>query len=199
MRKIFAIAAVTILFAVSTNAQTFFNFGYGLGSDKATFGSLEADKSNSNTLFAGISRNFGIAGNFGIEPGVNYIFNFSKIGDELCVKNQHHGLQVPVLLNYAFVSSSDFALKLFAGPSVNFGLSDKSTTYVGGTKGLVIDNYADDSYSRFGVSASFGLGAELCNTVRFKIGYDLGLSDLDKSDNITYKQNLLTFSLGYIF
>lgn len=199
MRKIFTFAAVTILFAVSANAQTYFNLGYGLGSDKTTFGSMEADVTNSNTIFAGVSHNFGIAGNFGVEPGVNYVFNFSKTGDELSVKNQYHGLQVPVLFNYALVSSSDMALKVLAGPSANYGLSDKSTTYVGDTKGLDIDNYSDDSYSRFGVSASFGLAAEWCNTIRLKIGYDLGLTDLNKSDNVNYKQDLLTFSLGYIF
>lgn len=198
-RKILTIAAAAILFAVSANAQTYFNFGYGLGDDKTTFGSMETDVTNSNTLFAGVSHNFGVAGNFGIEPGVNYAFNFSKIGDEFGAKNQYHGIQVPVLLNYAFLSSSDFALKLFAGPAANFGLSDKTTTYVGDIKGLVIDNYADDSYSRLGVSASFGFGAEWCNTIRLKIGYDLGLVDLNKSENVSYKQNLLTFSLGYIF
>ena len=199
MKKILTIAAVTILFAVSANAQTYFNLGYGLGNDKTTFGSMAPDVSKSNTLFAGVSHNFGIAGNFGVEPGVNYVFNFSKTGDELSIKNQYHGIQVPVLLNYAFAPSTDFALKLFAGPSANLGLSDKSTTYVGDTKGLVIDNYADDSYSRFGVSASFGIAAELHDTIRLKIGYDLGLNDLNKSDNVKYKQNLLTFTLGYIF
>ena len=71
--------------------------------------------------------------------------------------------------------------------------------YQGGIKGLGIDNYSDGSYSRFGVSASFGLAAEWCNTIRLKIGYDLGLTDLNKSDNVSYKQDLLTFSLGYIF
>lgn len=199
MKKFLTIVAATILFAVSANAQTFFNLGYGLGFDKITFGQLETDASNSNTIFAGASHNFGIAGNFGIEPGLNYVFNFSKTGDELSVKNQYHGLQLPVLFNYAVVPSDNFTFKLFVGPSVNFGISDKSTTYVGGIKGIVIDNYADDSYNRFGLSASFGLAAELFDTVRIKVGYDLGLTDLNKADNVTYKQNLLTFSLGYIF
>ena len=199
MRKIFTIAALTILFAVSANAQTLFNLGYGLGSDKTTFGSMETDATNSNTLFAGFSHNFGIADNFGVEPGVNYVFNFSQTGDELSVKNKYHGIHVPVLFNYALVSSSDIALKVLAGPSASYGISDKSTTYVGGIKGLDIDNYSDGSYSRFGVSASFGLAAEWCNTIRLKIGYDLGLTDLNKSDNVSYKQDLLTFSLGYIF
>lgn len=190
---------MTIIFAVSANAQTYFNLGYGLGSDKTTFGSMETDATNSNTLFAGFSHNFGIAGNFGVEPGVNYVFNFSKTGDELSVKNRYHGIQVPVLFNYAIVSSSDMTLKVLAGASANFGLSDKSTTYVGDTKGLDIDNYSDGSYTRFGVSASFGFAAEWFNTIRLKIGYDLGLTDLNKADNVSYKQNLLTFSLAYIF
>lgn len=199
MRKILTIATVTILFAVSANAQTYFNLGYGLGEDRTTFGSMETDASESNTLFAGVSHNLGIAGNFGVEPGLNYVFNFSKIGDDLCVKNNYHGIQVPVLLNYAFVPASDLAFKLFAGPAANLGLSDKSTTYVGDTEGLTIDNYEGGSYKRFGLSASFGLAAEFHDTFRLKIGYDFGLTDLNKSDKVSYKQNLITFSLGYIF
>ena len=199
MKKLFTIAVAAILFAVSANAQTYFNLGYGLGSDRTTFGSMDPDVTNSNTLFAGVSHNFGIAGNFGIEPGVNYVFNFSKTGDDLGIKNRYHGVQVPVLFNYAVLSSSDLALKVFAGPAANLGLSDKSTTFVGSKKGLVIDNYSDGSYNRLGVSASFGLAAELSNTIRIKIGYDLGLNDLNKADKVSYKQNLLTFSLGYIF
>lgn len=199
MKRILTIAAAAILFAVSANAQTYFNLGYGMGSDKTTFGTMDPDVTNSNTLFAGVSHNFGIAGNFGVEPGVNYVYNFSKTGDDLGAKNQYHGIQVPVLLNYAVLSSSDFALKLFAGPAVNFGLSDKSTTFVGDTKGITIDNYEDNSYNRLGVSASLGLGAEWNNVVRIKVGYDLGLNDLNKSDNVSYKQNLLTFTLGYMF
>ena len=31
------------------------------------------------------------------------------------------------------------------------------------------------------------------------LGYDLGITDLSKSDNILRKQNMLTFTLGYIF
>ena len=199
MRKILTIVAATILFAVSANAQTFINLGYGLGWDKTTFGPLETDATNSNAIFAGASHNFGIAGNFGIEPGLNYVFNFSKIGDDLSVKNQYHGLQLPVLFNYAIVPSDNFTFKLFVGPSASFGISDKSTTYVGGIKGIVIDNYEDGSYNRFGLAASFGLAAELFETVRIKVGYDLGLLDLNKAEKIVYKQNMLTFSLGYIF
>lgn len=199
MKKIFTIVAATILFAASANAQTYFNLGYGLGFDKTTFGSMETDATQSNSIFAGVSHNFGIVGNFGVEPGLNYVFNFSKVGDDLCVKNRYHGIQVPVLLNYAFVPSNNLTLKLFAGPAANIGLSDKSTTYVGSTKGLVIDNYADESYNRFGIAASFGVAAELFDIIRIKIGYDLGLNDLNKADNVKYKQDLLTFSLGYKF
>ena len=39
---------------------------------------MEPDASKSNAIFAGVSHNFGLAGNFGVEPGVNYVFNFRR-------------------------------------------------------------------------------------------------------------------------
>lgn len=200
MRKLLTIAAAMILFAVSANAQTYVNIGYGLSRDKTTFGSMDTDASNSNAIFAGVSHNFGIGGDFGVEPGLNYLHNFSNISDDgLTVKNRYHGIQVPVLFNYAIVPSSNFTFKFLAGPAVSLGLSDKSTTYAGGVKGYTINNYKDGSYRRLGLSASLGLAAELYDIIRLKIGYDFGLTDLQKSDDICYKQNMLTFSLGYIF
>ena len=199
MRKLFTIAAAAVIFAVSANAQTYFNLGYGLATDITSYTGMDSESTDSNTLFAGVSHNFGIAGNFGVEPGINYVFNFSSEGDSMGYKNQYHGIQIPVLFNYAIVPVSDIAFKAFVGPSVNFGLSDKTKVFAGDKLSYTVDNYADDSYNRLGVSASFGLAAEWSNTIRLKLGYDLGLTDLNKAEKIGYKQNVLTFSLGYIF
>lgn len=200
MKKILIIAAATILFAVTANAQTYVNVGYGLARDKYTVSSLEASVSNSNSVFAGISHNFFIAGNFGIEPGVDYLYNFSSEKESLAtLKNRYHGIMVPVLFNYKFDLANDFAFRALLGPVANFGLSDKTMTYADGKKILTVDNYADKSYNRFGVSASVGFAAEWFNVFRLKVSYDFGLNDLNKNDNIGYRQNVLTFTLGYMF
>lgn len=208
MKKIFTIVAAALLFACAANAQTYFNLGYGYGMNKVQFGELDPDTVGSNAITAGVSHNFGIAGNFGIEAGLNYMHDWSWEGLEAGeskgakktgVMSRYDGLNVPVLLNYAFPLASDFKVKVLAGPKMFLGLSDKSTTYVNGEKGLVYNSYEDDDLSRFNVSASFGVAGEWMDKFRFMLGYDLGINDMDKSDLAKRKQSMLTFTLGYIF
>lgn len=190
-----------MLIGLSSVAQSYVNAGYGYCFDKTSFDS-DVQKTNSNEFFVGFSYNFTLAGNLGLEPGIGYLYSFGKQGGELLeAKNNHHGIVIPALLNYNFSPSGPICFKLFAGPSASFGISDKTTTYVIGKEGLVIDNYDKESgdYSRFGLSASFGLGLEFANLVRIKLGYDLGLLDMHKAKKIAYTQDAITFSLGFMF
>ena len=202
MKKIFTIVAAALLFACAANAQTYANLGYGYGMNKVQFGSLESDTTGSNAIMAGISHNFGIAGNFGIEAGINYMHDWSWAsldGRKSGAMSRYDGINVPVLFNYAFPLASDFSVKVLLGPKAFCGISDKTTTYVNSEKGYTVDNYEDKDNSRFGLSGSVGVAGEWCNKFRFMLGYDLGITDLSKSDNILRKQNMLTFTLGYIF
>ena len=204
MKKIFAIAAAALLFTCAVNAQTYFNVGYGYGMNKVQFGNLEPETVSSNAITAGISHNFAIDGNFGIEAGLNYMHDWNWEGLEANDKktgamSRFDGLNVPVLVNYAFPLASDFTVKALLGPKFFYGLSDKTTTYAGGEKGYVVNSYDDENCSRFNVSASAGIAGEWCNKFRFILGYDLGITDIDKSDSVLRKQSMLTFTLGYIF
>ena len=204
MKKIFAIVAAALLFACAANAQTYVNLGYGYGMNKTQFGELDPDTVGSNDIIVGVSHNFAIAGNFGIEAGLNYMHDWSWAGLDGTDKktgamSRYNGLNVPVLFNYAFPLASDFKVKVLAGPKMFYGLSDKTVTYANGEKGYAVNNYDSDNISRFNVSGSFGVAGEWCNKFRFMLGYDLGITDIDKSDTILRKQNMLTFTLGYIF
>lgn len=204
MKKIFTIVAAALLFACAANAQTYFNLGYGYGMNKVQFGDLDPDTVGSNAIIAGVSHNFAIAGNFGIEAGLNYMHDWSWEGIEKADKktgamSRFDGFNVPVLFNYAFPVANDFTVKVLAGPKMFLGLSDKVTTYANGEKGYVVNSYDDKNINRFNVSASFGVAGEWCNKYRFMLGYDLGITDIDKSDLTLRKQNMLTFTLGYIF
>lgn len=144
---------------------------------KIQFGELDPDTVGSNAITAGISHNFAIAGNFGIEAGLN----------------------IPVLFNYAFPLASDFSVKVLLGPKMFYGISDKVTTYANGEKGYTVNSYDDENIGRFNVSGSIGLAGEWCNKFRFMLGYDLGITDIDHSELSLRKQSMLTFTLGYIF
>lgn len=204
MKKIFTIVAAALLFAGAANAQTYFNLGYGYGMNKVQFGSLESDTVGSNAITAGVSHNFAIAGNFGIEAGLNYMHDWSWDGLEKAdkktgVMSRFDGINVPVLFNYAFPLANDFKVKVLLGPKMFCGISDKATTYANGEKGFTVNSYDDENIGRFNISGSVGLAGEWCNKFRFMLGYDLGITDIDHSDSILRKQSMLTFTLGYIF
>ena len=200
MKRLFVIAASLVVAAFSAGAQNYINFGYALPTMTYKYGDTKAESSDSNALFLGFSHNFGLSGNFGLEAGLNGLYDFKKtdlIG-EVNAKSQYIGLQVPALFNYKIDLARDCAVKLFLGPTFAFGLSNKVKSGTDKTN-YTIDYYEDGSYNRFGASASAAAALEWANVIRLKIGYDLGLVDLNKSDNIVEKQNALVFSLGYMF
>ena len=204
MKKIFTIIAAALLFACAANAQTYFNLGYGYGMNKIQFGELDPDTVGSNAITAGISHNFAIAGNFGIEAGLNYMHDWNWEGLENTDKktgamSRFDGLNIPVLFNYAFPLASDFSVKVLLGPKMFYGISDKVTTYANGEKGYTVNSYDDENIGRFNVSGSIGIAGEWCNKFRFMLGYDLGITDIDHSELSLRKQSMLTFTLGYIF
>lgn len=189
-----------LLVAGTASAQTYFNFGYGLADNCIKFGSMDTDHPNSNVLFAGVSHNFGLSNEFGLETGLNFAYDFAKDGLDIAeVKSKYLGFQAPVLFNYAFRLADDFTVKIFLGPTLSLGLMNKDITFAGGEKMYEVDYYADNSLNRFNVSASAAVAAEWANTIRLKLGYDYGLTDYDPSDSIKRTENVLAFTIGYMF
>lgn len=204
MKKILVIAASLLLFSGMAGAQNYFNIGYGFATTTMKFGDMEPDSEDSNALFAGVSHNFALGNKLGFEAGLNFLYDFEHDSEELLgvkgvIKNDYMGLQMPLLLNYKLVDSRDLALKLFVGPTLHYGLSNKTVTEADGKDLVTVDYYSDNSYSRFNACASVAFAGEWMNKFRVKVGYDLGLTDFNNADKISAKENMIVFSLGYMF
>ena len=195
--------AAMLLVAGSAFAQNYLNVGYGLPTLRYNYGEkLGTEKVDYNKFFAGYSHNFELASEFGLEAGLNFVFGLDKDKEkdlDAVVRNTSFLFEAPVLANYTFVNESDIKFKAFAGPVFHCGLSDKTTSIVSGGKTWDIDNYKDGDLNRFNVSAAIAVAAEFSNRYRVKIGYDFGLTDVDKNDNIKLHENCISFTLGYIF
>ena len=50
-----------------------------------------------------------------------------------------------------------------------------------------------------GVSASAAFAMEVAEAFRIKVGYDYGLIDLNTSDQVKEKENVVNFSVAYMF
>ena len=204
MKKLFAMAAALLLFVGAASAQTYFNIGYGQGTTTTKFGDLDPDPYNTNIGYAGISHNFRFGDFVGFELGANFVYDYDKTKDEYegqkaGVKTEYMGVQVPALFNYKLALSRDLAFKFFLGPTFQYGLKYTSTPYVGKEESYSIDYYGDNGFSRLGISASAAFSVEVAEAFRIKIGYDYGLKDLSPSDDIKTTQNVVNFSLAYMF
>lgn len=189
--------------AFTAGAQNYLNLGYGLPTSIMKFGDTKPEGLDGNAFDLGYSHNFNFTRVLGLEVGVKGVYQFYNTKDELLdtkaeTKSNYLGAAAPVLLNAKFDMGS-VAFKFLAGATCNYGFMDKVSTYLNGTKQLTLNNYDDPDIRRFGVSASAAVAAEWASVFRFKIGFDYGITDLDKSSAVKSTVNMLSFSLGYMF
>ncbi|MCQ2137580.1 MAG: PorT family protein [Bacteroidales bacterium] len=204
MKKLFALATAALLFSGMAGAQTYFNAGYGKPTDVVTFGDTEAETTTFNTAFAGLSHNITMGKAFGIEAGVNFVYGFNNdineiAGLETNLKYTSYGLNAPILLNYGIPVGNLLTLKVLAGPTLHYGISSQIASIVDGKEMYTVDYYDENNYERFFVSAGAAVAAEFSNKLRLKVGYDLGLTDIDKAEKISLRENLVSCTLSFIF
>lgn len=169
------------------------------------------NSANFTGFYAGFSKNVGIAQGFGVAAGAHAHLNmrntegslFGFTGD---VKETQILIDVPVLFNYGIAINKDLKITPFIGPMVSLGLSGKShvtvTTPIINTQTTHdFDWYNNDGVNdrpnnRFNISAVFGAALTFSNFNLFA-GYNLGLMDLHKSENITMKTKGFFVGLGF--
>lgn len=206
-------AAALLLAAAPANAQLQVGAGY-LNSTLSTTVRDNKASNNSHGVYAGLSYNIPIVAGLGIAPGVYYSLLFGKSASSVDLifadakfesKSQEHAINVPVYLNYGFQLVDDFKFFLFAGPTLQYGLSSK-TTSTGDFSGAIhvgtentIDNYASDSkYKRLNVYVGGGLGMN-AGPVQVTVGYDYGLMNLSAAENVDMHRSNLKIGVAFLF
>jgi len=202
MKKIILLIAAAMLFGAAAQAQNYFNVGYGNCDNITSIDGIDPTHKTTNEIFGGVSHNFCVYKNFGVEAGINYVYDFSSktVGsiENSKINTRYHGLMVPVEINYQF-PIDNFTLKVFAGPAFNYGFSSKLTTIIAGKEISTIDHFENDSVKRFMVQATGGVTAELSQLVRIKVGYSYCLADYDKIDVSELHENMVYVTVGLMF
>lgn len=202
-----AIMVLMALTAVAASAQTYVNVGACKSYMNTYIDDVTIEKP-ATAILAGVSHNFCIGDRLGLEAGINYQFDYDNKDMDLPLPNPSYiitkrsNLVAPVELNCKFQVCNALALKVFAGPSVFYGLTYTSTTYMNGEKINVDvkDLYEKDTYDRFMLAGSAGLAVETPMGLRLKAAYMYDFTDMYKaSDDAQTKLNLLSFTLGYAF
>ncbi|MBQ6667474.1 MAG: PorT family protein [Bacteroidales bacterium] len=219
MKRLFAFLAVSaaMLVAGKSYAQLSIRAGFAPETWKSTVtvnNTSTTSTSNLKGIFVGAHYNFTLTGDLGLSLGAQYRYNFSKesesgdvfglVGGTVETKNTQSVLDVPVLLNYGLDLSDAMRLSIFAGPTLNLALAGNShvtstVTVLGKTNVTETDNdwYGDNTNSEtLNLSATFGVNFTYMHFGLFA-GYNLGLLDMNKADNISLKTAGFFVGLGY--
>ena len=198
------LAASLMLLGTQAFAQVSVNAGY-INSTRTT---KDAKSANANGAYAGFSFNLPIAGGFGIAPGVYYSMITSKditnIGSLYSGtgKFTEHAINAPVHLNLSF-GARDTKFFVYGGPTFQYGLKsiskfENEIVGVVSVKSGDIDNYKDANNARFVIYAGGGVGLN-AKGIMVTVGYDYGITTLDKSGKSDSHRANLKIGLGYSF
>ena len=217
MKKILSTLFAASLMLLGTEAFAQFSVNAGYLNSTQSFKNEKSE--NSNGAYFGASYNIGIAGGFGIAPGVYYsliadrrfesagLFNWLVGTSD--VRFREHAVNVPIYLNWGADLARDSRFFVYAGPTLQYGLSSKYTskTSLGIPRvGTVVDDYTFNNYdnelleqNRFNVYLGGGIGINVAG-IQVTVGYDYGMMNLYKGDDATQsKRSNLKIGLGFAF
>ena len=209
MKKILStlLAASLMLLGTQAFAQGSINAGY-LNSTQSF---KNSDSVNSNGAYVGASYNIAIAGGFGVAPGIYYslIANNKGTAAEILgipvsgsTKFREHAINVPVYLNWGTDLARDSRFFVYAGPTVQYGLSSKTKGSVGvGSYAAdgIYDNYKDGDQNPFNVYLGGGIGITVAG-IQVSVGYDYGMMNLYKGDDaVQSKRSNIKIGVGFAF
>lgn len=214
MKKIFGFVAVAaaLLVAGNANAQMGIHVGYApqtyLGTTTTTILGTTVtahDTMSMSGFFAGVDYNVNLSGDLNVNVGAQVRYNTnSEEATVLGVTSKGVYTQmlidVPILFNYGLELSNDLKLSIFAGPTVIFGMSGKTTTTVtvAGTSTTSEDDWYGDNANLKQLDLAVTAGAALTfSDIRLFGGYNMGLLNTGNADGFTRKGNNFFVGIGY--
>lgn len=218
MKKIITILAASVMMLSASNAfaQIAVGAGYLNATDKITY-DKESSSTGSNGFYAGFSYNIPLAGGLAVAPGIYYSFltNTEKAsagnkyvsGSGKATTNEHF-LNIPVNFNFGFDLAPDMTAFIFAGPTLQYGISSKTKAdgaldILGVTisDGSTVDNYDDKfHYGKTNVLLGGGIGMNLMDAFQITVGYDYGLINLYTGDGETKRnKSYVKVGVAYLF
>ena len=216
MKKVLTFAAAIVLFAGMASAQLGIHVGYAPQTYKTDYSTTVLgttitghDTTNMDGFFVGIDYNVAITGDLKVSVGLQGRYNMHSeessatlLGVTTTSKTTANQMliDVPVLFNYGLNLSDALKISVFAGPTITYALSGKTTnvTTVAGTEtNSETDWYGDNSdLKKLDVALSLGAAVTISDIKIFG-GYNMGLLNLNGADGYTMKGSNLFIGVGY--
>lgn len=182
MRKIYAVivVAVTLLVAVSSQAQVKFGLKGGLNVTNMSFSSNVIKKDNRTGFFIGPMVKINIpVGGLGVDAAVLYDQRDAKIGDgEDETTTSLRSINIPINLRYSFGLGSLASVYAAAGPQFGFNV---------GSKTYILEDVADYRLKDSNFSINLGLGVTVLSHV--EVGYTYNIA-CGKTGEMTVKDGI---------
>lgn len=207
MKKLILSLAIAAIAAGSAMAQVSVGAGYLNQTSKSSLSESSSSKGSSDGFYVGADFSCPIIAGLSVDPGVYYGFLTSSTdvniaGFELANgKTQSHYLMIPIDLRYSFHALDFLDVFALAGPRFNVGLASTTTvSALGDAVEQKVDNYGENSsLQRFDFGLGVGIGFDLFQMVRIKVGYDWGLLDVNKTDAVTTNNSMLHAGVAFLF
>ncbi len=208
MKKVVTIFAVAVamLAAGSAKAQVGFHIGYmpeTFTNETTVLGTTATTESDLSGFYLGFHYNTSLSGDLGLMLAPQVRWNMkNEETTVLGVTNKNSQTQIlidlPILFNYGIDFGGGIKLSAFAGPTVSFALVGKTKNTVAGTE-VTTEWYGDDGdsdRSRLNLYGTVGLALTYSNFSLFG-GYNLGILDMHKNENVKLTSGGLFFGLGF--
>lgn len=204
MKKVLSLVAAVMLFSAASMAQASFGVGY---MNPTHPGALLSEPTTLNGVYAGLDYNIHFTENFGLAPGVfcSYAtktdeYPGSLASGKLTLTELYVG--VPLNLNFSFKLAPDFALTLYAGPTISYGVMSKSkgdakVLGIGGS--AEVDLYKNTNYKPLDVLVGGGVAFDWAEMFRVSVGYNYGILDRNASDHHSFNRSYLHMGVAYLF
>jgi len=203
MKKLLITLALAIL-AVSVSAQEYkpATWGVRAGANFMAFSGYQANNDYSFPPLVGVYAGAyaewnNVFSNFGIRAELDYAAQGNKMKGKVIdytLNNRGHYLNIPVMLEYAFLENR---LRVMAGPQLGICLGGGSTLKAGGV--TTKEAWAKSDYNTFDFSLVFGVEYMFIDQLGVELRYDLGItSAIAASVESTCRANR-GFQLGLVY
>lgn len=198
MKNLFLLV-ISLMAASTAQAQVSASIGY-------THKPIHDDTQSAsyNGFNIGLDYGYNIVGDLFVSTGLgmDMIFDQAELNDTTyygkCID-----FSIPVDFSYGFSLGSNMKLNIYAGPTFELGVLNKTSNDYGFSLDYYNDKVQDEDFDytlkRFNLFIGGGVSLDIKDRYRIKVGYKKGLVDLDKTGEYPYKEDRFTASIGYIF
>lgn len=209
MKKIVFSVALFVAAVLSVSAQVSYSVSAGFANEVSTT-IMDLGDGPEKTVddplagfYVGAMASYELMPNVAVNGGLQFRYNGMNETDDILgfveVKTTQTAmsLELPVRASY-LLDLGEVGIFAYAGPMFKLGLVNKASVTMDDTKTEVSAYGEDGASNRFNIMLGGGIGV-LYHNLYAKVGYDLGLLDLNKYDEVKLRERGLQAGIGFTF